>query len=87
MTPRQKRKHLESLGIHPSWSAQLAPDRISEPLCLFCIHFCQNTDVDLGCTAFPDGIPKQIISGQIGHQKPYPGDHGILYAPKTKKEA
>jgi hypothetical protein len=33
------------------------------------------------CEAFPDGIPEEIAYGDNPHTEPYPGDHGILYAP------
>lgn len=31
------------------------------------------------CDAFPDGIPSEIFRGEFIHNKPYPGDNGILY--------
>ena len=54
------------------------------PLCLKCKHL---RDLEPGtfgrtCDAFPDGIPKEIFSGGVDHDKPYPGDHGILFEPK-----
>ena len=33
------------------------------------------------CRAFPDAIPWEIRIGQHDHRKPYPGDHGIRFAP------
>lgn len=31
------------------------------------------------CRAFPDGIPKEILTGEVDHSKPYKGDHGIQF--------
>lgn len=31
------------------------------------------------CAAFPDGIPDEILSEQVIHRTPYPGDSGIRY--------
>lgn len=33
------------------------------------------------CAAFPDGIPEAIITGEVDHSKPYPGDNGFRYEP------
>lgn len=51
--------------------------------CPACKHFIggdkpQDTPT---CTAFPDGIPIIILSGQHDHREPYPGDHGIQFEP------
>lgn len=40
------------------------------------------------CHAFPDGdgIPEEISYGSNLHLEPFPGDHGIQYEPRQKKE-
>jgi len=31
------------------------------------------------CAAYPDGIPLPILGGDIAHDRPLPGDHGIQF--------
>jgi len=31
------------------------------------------------CAAFPDGIPNEILFGEVKHTEEYPGDNGIQY--------
>jgi excisionase family DNA binding protein len=38
------------------------------------------------CEAFPDQIPSEIWSGNIEHNKPFPGDRGISFQPKDTSE-
>jgi hypothetical protein len=50
-------------------------------MCEVCIHL----DPDSGlrtCTAFPDGIPDEIILGDEFHVEPHEGDGGIVFQPK-----
>ncbi len=48
---------------------------LTQPLCNFCLRDNQ----DGTCSAYPDGIPKQILIGKIDHRKPYKGDHGLQF--------
>ncbi len=42
-------------------------------ICLDCIHYCLNgSGVEIGCNAFPEGIPKEIIE-RNEHSKPIKG--------------
>lgn len=45
--------------------------------CLNCRHL--NRANMAQCTAYPEGIPYPIISGEIAHDKPLPGDNGIQW--------
>lgn len=45
---------------------------------IFCMQ-CERYLRDGCCAAFPDGIPRDIRKGKVVHNKPYPGDRGIVY--------
>ena len=57
--------------------------QIVSSLCDLCIHL----EGDKLCTAFPDGIPEEILSGDHDHHEPYPGDNGIQFKPTEEQPA
>ena len=55
---------------------------IPMPMCMTCRHLHRDDDATaFTCAAFPDGIPQPIVHSEHDHREPYPGDHGIRYAP------
>jgi len=50
--------------------------------CDECVH---QHDRGYSCSAYPDGIPGEIMVNTHDHHEHYPGDHGILF--KEKKRA
>ena len=55
-------------------------------MCSHCKHRLERRgDILMRCTAFPDGIPKELML-QGEHDMPFPGDHGIRYGPKERTE-
>lgn len=41
----------------------------------------------LRCLAYPDGIPAEILSGEVDHSTLYPGDGGHQFTPSSHEEA
>lgn len=56
---------------------------VKMPLCATCKHLWlvpnKGSDYGFFCDAYPDGVPKEILSLAVDHKKPYKGDHGIRY--------
>ena len=48
------------------------------PLCWSCKHYRENVT----CSAFPKGIPAEILDSEFDHHNPIRGDHGIRFEPK-----
>ncbi len=46
-------------------------------LCRFCVHL-HNILGPLTCDAFPGGIPDEVVSGRVRHNKPLPGQRNEL---------
>lgn len=57
---------------------------LSAFICIFCKHLC---DGATRCTAFPEGIPDDILFGIHDHRNPYEGDNGVLFELKPGGEA
>lgn len=55
---------------------------IGIPICVSCKHY---TFKSWTCAAYPFGIPDEIITGEVDHNKPYQDDHGIQFEAKPKK--
>jgi len=46
--------------------------------CQRCTHY----QGDQKCKAYPDRIPDKLWNGDVVHDEPFPGDHGIQRNPK-----
>ena len=45
--------------------------------CVWCQRFIH--DGKWTCSAFPNGIPREVFNGKNTHQEPIRGDHGLQY--------
>jgi hypothetical protein len=57
---------------------------VPPPLCIFCRHL---TEGQVRCTAFPQGIPDDLLFALRDHREPYEGDRGIRFELKPGEEA
>jgi hypothetical protein len=56
---------------------------VAAPICYGCLH----QHPGLTCDAFPGRIPNAILLSQLDLRKPVAGDTGIMFKPKTHKDA
>ena len=50
---------------------------INIPICFECKSYIDKYN----CSAFPEGIPNEILVGEYDHRQPYEGDNGIQFEP------
>jgi hypothetical protein len=58
------------------------PSHTSLSQCIFCINKDRDSRVESGaatCAAFPQGIPRPILSNDYDHRVAYPGDGGVRF--------
>lgn len=50
------------------------------PICYGCLNLYDVAgDSALRCSAYPDGIPVEILESEVDHRLAYTGDHGIQF--------
>jgi hypothetical protein len=64
------------------------PNSSLTPICFDCAHM-QGVQAGIGwvCSAYPDGIPTEILASKHDHRLSYQGDHGITFSPKHEQNA
>jgi len=70
----------EQKSIIDRWKTDSIPTSAFSQ-CTFCIHKHKKDT----CKAFECGIPEEIIKNKFIHNKPYPGDNGIIYIAESPK--
>lgn len=53
-------------------------------LCSECKHLFKSKKGMPSCRAYPNGIPREILTLEADHTKPYKGDNGIQFEPIEK---
>ena len=87
----------EYIATHRPRDSEVHPDRrdrfgwedgdvepIDPPQCAVCRNL--TSAATWTCRAFPAGIPGAILAGAFDHTKPYLGDHGIRFTPRSEQE-
>lgn len=58
---------------------------MSEPMIGFQCRECRHLRADYSCSAFPDGMPWDIVMG-FDHSQPLAGDNGIRFERRPENE-
>lgn len=69
--------HPARLARYEDWGDPSNVEFIHPPQCSRCLHLSDRERWK--CTAFPAGIPADILDGTFDHEKPFPGDQGIRF--------
>jgi hypothetical protein len=60
---------------------------VAPPICGGCKNLTSPDLREPRCTAFPDGIPNEILLSRADHRQPFAGDNGIRFDPKDADAA
>lgn len=55
------------------------------PICEACAH--RFAQMGYACSAFPDGVPSEIVDDGFDHRQPFDGDQGIQFELAAGAEA
>ncbi len=55
------------------------PDLGHRAQCSDCLNWNKGTPT---CKAYPNGIPREILTNKVDHKNPYKGDNGIHFQEK-----
>lgn len=50
-----------------------------DPICMLCARTIGWPGME--CDAYPEGIPQEILNGEVDHTKPYKDDDGLTFVP------